>query len=122
MRQRRFALALAGVLALGACAESFDSTTLGVPVTMSAAPGEAPQGTPFKTNAHSLHALFGLLTLSHPSLQKSLARQLVGAQGIAQLRIKTRSRWGDLLVTLLTAGLFVPRTVTYEGVIIGRPQ
>jgi hypothetical protein len=119
---RRRGSALVLMLALSACAQTFDSTTLGVPVTMAAAPGEAPQGTPFKTRTHSLHAIFGLLTVGHPNLQKALARQLVGGQGIAQLRIKTTSRWSDVLVTVLTAGLLVPRTVTYEGVIVGRPQ
>jgi hypothetical protein len=118
----RRGVALLGALLLTACVQTFDSTTLGVPVTMAAAPGEAPQGTPFKTSSHSFHALFGVLTVGHANLQKSLARQLVGGQGVAQLRITTKSRWSDVLVTVLTAGLLVPRTVTYEGVIIGRPQ
>jgi hypothetical protein len=110
------------VLCLGVfgCVQTFDSTTLGVPVTMAAAPGEAPAGVPFKTRAHSVHGLFGLITFSQASLQKALARQLVGGQQVAQLKIKTKSRWTDVLFTVFTAGLLVPRTVTYEGVIIGR--
>jgi len=117
---RRCSLALLLLSAAAACTQSFDSTTLGVPVTMAAAPGEAVSGEPFKTRSHTVHALFGVVTLSQASLQKALARQLVGGNQVAQLKIKTTSRWSDVLFTLLTAGLLVPRTVTYEGVIIGR--
>ena len=113
-------LCLLLLLAGTACVQTFDSTTLGVPVTMGAAPGEAPEGAPFKTRTHSVHAMWGLLTVSQANLQKALARQLVGGQQVAQLKIKTKSRWSDVLLTVLTAGLLVPRTVTYEGVIIGR--
>ena len=116
----RRGLSLLVMLSLAACAQSFDSATLGVPVSMAAAPGEAVQGTPFTTSAHSVHALFGLVTLTQPSLQKALARQLLGGQQVAQLKIKTRSRWSDVLFTILTAGILVPKTVTYQGVIIGR--
>ena len=113
--------AIASLLLAGtACVQTFDTTTLGVPVTMAAPVGESADGTRFKTTAHSVHGFFGLVTISQPSLQKALARQLVGGQQIGQLKIKTRSRWSDLLITGLTLGLLAPRTVTYEGVIIGR--
>lgn len=117
---RRGALALALLLPVVGCTQTFDSTTLGVPVTMAGAPGDAVAGTPFKVNAHTVHVLFGLVPVSQANLQKALARQLVGGQGIAQLRIKTKSRWSDLLFTALTLGLMAPRTVTYEGIITGR--
>lgn len=107
---------------LSACTQTFDSTTLGVPVTMAAAPGDVPEGAAFKTSVHTIHGIFGLVTLSKPDLQKALARQLVGGQQIAQLRIKVHSRWSDVLFTVLTLGLLAPRTVTYQGVIIGRQQ
>jgi hypothetical protein len=120
VRQRVIALALLLGAGGSACTQTFDAATLGVPVTMAVAPGEAAQGTPFKTQAHTMHALFGLVTLSQASLQKALARQLVGGQQVAQLRIRIKSRWSDVLLTGLTLGLLAPRTVTYEGVIIGR--
>jgi hypothetical protein len=97
---------------------SFDSTKLGVPVTMGSAAGAPAQGTPFKTESHPVYGLWGLLSVSTPNLQKALNRQLVGAAGVADLRIKVRSRWSDVLLTVLTAGLVVPRTVTFEGVIV----
>lgn len=114
----RRGLALIVLLGVAACAQTFDATTLGVPVTMGAAAGEPVPGTPFRTSVHTVHAFFGLLPLSHPDLHKKLAHQLLGGEQIAELRIKTRSRWSDVLLTLLTAGLLVPKTVTYEGKII----
>lgn len=111
---------LAALLGGAGCTQSFDATSLGVPVSMGVAAGEQVQGTPFKTNVGTLHAFFGLVTLSKPNLRKALAGQLIGANEVAQLRIKSHSRWSDVLLTLLTAGLLVPRTVTYEGVIIDR--
>jgi hypothetical protein len=33
------------------------------------------------------------------------------------LKIKARSRWSDVLITALTAGLIVPRSVTFEGIV-----
>ena len=102
------------------CTQTFDTATLGVPVSMAAAPGDAGAGAPFKTRSHTVHGLFGLVTISQANLQKALARQLVGGQQVAQLRIKSKSRWSDILFTVLTAGLVIPRTVTFEGVILGR--
>jgi len=116
----RAVVALLLLGAAGGCVQTFDSTTLGVPVSLAGAPGAPVEGTPFRTSVHTLHGLFGLVALSQPSLQKALARQLVGGEQIAQLRIRTRSRWTDVLVTVLTVGLLAPRTVTFEGVIVGR--
>ena len=120
MRALFRALAPLSLLAAAACTQIFDATTLGVPVTMSAAPGDRPSGKPFKVTAHTVHGLFGLVTISQASLRKGLATQLVGADQVANLKIKTKSRWFDVVITGLTLGLVVPRTVTYEGIVIGR--
>lgn len=108
------------LLAATACTQVFDATTLGVPVTMAAAPGDVPPGKPFKMTAHTVHGLFGLVTISQANLRKGLSTQLVGADQVANLKIRTKSRWFDVIVTGLTLGLVVPRTVTFEGVVIGR--
>ncbi len=113
-------LALSALLGTG-CAESFSAARLGVPVTMASPAGQPAQGDAFRVNQTSLHAVFGIFTLSHASLEKALATQLVGGRGVADVRIRVRSRWSDLLITGLTLGLFVPRTVTFEGVITGTP-
>lgn len=112
------ALLLAG--SAGCVQQSFDATSLGVPATMAAAPGDLPEGKPFRTTAHTVHGLFGMVTISQANLKKGLAQQLVGGTGVAQLKITTKSRWLDVLVTGLTLGLVMPRTVIYEGVVIGR--
>ena len=109
------ALLLAG-LVIG-CAESFDATRHGVPVAMGRAVGDTAQGVPFSVKKSSLHAVWGLFTLSQASVEKALAGQLVGGKAVTDVRIKVKSRWTDLLVTALTAGLLIPRTVTIEGTV-----
>ena len=114
-------LALPTLIALGSlvgCAQTFDSTTLGVPVTMASPAGQAAAGSRFRVTSHAVYAFWGLAKLKDPSLRKALAAQLAGGSGVADLKIKVRSRWTDVLVTALTAGLIVPRAVTYEGVVL----
>ena len=110
-------LAFVLVLPLASCAESFDATTLGVPATLATPAGQPPAGDQFKVTQRSLYGFWGLATIKSPSLRKALAAQLAGGSGIAGLRIKARSRWSDVLITALTAGLIVPRSVTFEGVV-----
>ena len=64
--------------------------------------------------------LAGIVTASKPSLDEILESQVTGDARIANLRIDVRSKPADVLVTILTLGIVVPRTVTYEGVILGR--
>lgn len=116
--RRAAAALLVALVGLTGCVQTFDASKLGVPVTMASAAGAPAQGTPFTSNGHSVHFLFGLFTISAPNLQKALNRQLIGAGSVADLRIKVRSRWSDVLFTVLTGGLIVPRTVTYQGVIV----
>ena len=103
---------------LTGCASTFDSTTLGVPVTMATAAGQTPAGSPFRLTSRAVFAFWGLARIKEPSIRKALAAELAGASGIANVKIKVRSRWNDVLVTILTAGLLVPRAVTFEGVIL----
>ena len=97
---------------------TFDSTTLGVPVTLASPAGQPPEGSRFSVTSHAFYALWGLGRLKQPSLRKALAAQLAGGSGVADLKIKVRSRWSDILITALTAGLIVPRAVTFEGVVL----
>ncbi|NOT07476.1 MAG: hypothetical protein HOP28_04635 [Gemmatimonadales bacterium] len=113
-------LPLLALLASTACTQSFDATSLGVPATMAAGPGETVAGTPFTVRTHSVHGALGLFTISQANLRKALATQLVGGQQVANLKIRSKSRWFDVLVTGITLGMIVPRTVTFEGVVIGR--
>lgn len=121
MRRRLALLAIVMVFASG-CAQTFDATRLGVPATM-ASPLETPaDGDRFAVNATSLYAFWGVVPLSRADLEKALSAQLVGGKGVADLRITVRSRWSDLLFTVMSAGIFVPRTVTFEGVIVEGKQ
>lgn len=123
MRHSRALLPAAAVLCLtlGACAQTFDSTTLGVPVVMANAAATPPTGSPFSVTTHSVHGFWGLLTLKSPSVERVLAGQLLGGQGIENVRIKVRSSITDVIFTVLTAGLIAPRSVTVEGVVTPGP-
>lgn len=110
--------ALLLLLSAGGCAHTFDATTIGVPVTMAGPAGQQPEGTRFRVTSRALYAFWGLARIKEPSLRKALAAQLGGGSGVADLKIKVRSRWSDVLITALTAGLIVPRAVTYEGVVL----
>jgi hypothetical protein len=105
------------VAALFGCAETFDATSLGVPATLAVPAGQPVEGSRFSVTQRSVYGLWGLATIKSPSLRKALAAQLAGGSGIVGLRIKARSRWSDVLITALTAGLIVPRSVTFEGVV-----
>lgn len=113
---------LLAVLAFTAgCAERFDASRLGVPATLSEPAGQPVEGQSFQVTSRSVHLLWGLIPLSRSSLQRALATQAMDSPQIHSVKIHVRSRWSDLLVTVLTAGLVVPRAVTYEGVVAPRP-
>jgi hypothetical protein len=117
VRVRSGAIALALACLLVGCAETFDATTLGVPATLASPAGQPPAGDRFRVSSKAVFGFWGLAKLKQPSLRKALAAQLGGGSGLAGVKIRTRSRWSDVLFTVLTAGLIVPRTVTFEGVV-----
>ncbi len=116
LRRGVLLLALAGTLA--GCSVRYDASRLGVPVTMAQPAGSTPAGEAFRITQHATFALWGLVPVGKPSLQKVLASQLVGGKGVANLRIHERVRFFDGLVSVLTLGLVTPRSVTFEGVIV----
>jgi hypothetical protein len=107
-------------LALSGCALTLDATHLGVPVSLASSAQGPDSGTAFSVTKHSIYLLVGLLPVSQPNLEDVLAGQVGTGARIANLRVKVRSRWSDLLVTGLTLGLVVPRSVTFEGVVAGK--
>lgn len=112
---------LAGTSALGGCALTFDARTLGVNASVSSAPGSQPQGEEFKITRKAVFVLWGFAAATRPSLERALAGQVSGDAQVANLRIRVTSRLGDLVATALTLGLVVPRSVTYQGVIVRPP-
>jgi hypothetical protein len=115
----RYAALVLTLLSATACAQTFDATTLGVPVTMAAPPADQPVGEAFKVNQSAVYAFWGLATLTSPRLDKALATQLVGGKSVSNVKMRVRARWSDVLITALTLGVVVPRTVTFEGVVTG---
>jgi hypothetical protein len=80
--------------------------------------GQQPEGTEFTITKKAVFLLFGVLRGSSPSLEGVLAGQLLDAREVRNLQIKVRSRFADILVTILTAGLVVPRSVTFHGYVV----
>lgn len=117
---RRLLLPLLVILSVNGCALTLDATHLGVPATLASAAGAPAEGQAFSVTSHATYAFWGLAKISEPSLQKALAAQLVGGKQVADVRIKVRSKFSDLLITGLTLGLIVPRAVTIEGVVVDK--
>lgn len=113
-----YVLCLLAVLLAAGCATTIDATTLGVPATLASAAGQQPAGEPFKIGTHAVFGFWGLAHLKKPAVDKILASQLVGKNALANVRIRIRSSWSDVLITVLTGGLVVPRSVTIEGVAV----
>lgn len=114
---RRAAPVLLMLALLAGCAQTFDASGLGVPATLASPAGQPPEGERFSVSSKAVFGLWGVLPLKRVSLQKALAGQLGGGTGLADVRIRVRSRWTDVLVSVITAGLVVPRSVTFEGVV-----
>ena len=108
------------LLGLTGCALTFDARTLGANVTVAAPPGDAECMAEFRRSQKAVYLLWGLIPASRPSLERALAGQVTGTQSVANLRIRVRSRFSDLLFTGLTVGLVAPRSVTFEGCILGQ--
>jgi hypothetical protein len=107
-------------LTLSGCALTLDSSHLGVPVSLAGSAQRPDSGTPFRVTKHAVYMLLGLVQVAQPNLEDVLAGQVSTGSRIANLRVKVRSRWSDLLITGLTLGLVVPRSVTFEGVVVGQ--
>jgi hypothetical protein len=114
-------LLLAATLSLSSCAITFDARTLGANTSLAAEPGRAPTGEEFRITRKAVYLLWGMAAATRPSLERLLAGQVTGGQGVSNLRIRVNSGIGDVIATVLTLGLVVPRSVTYEGVIVAAP-
>ncbi len=120
MTSRRATLPLLVALAVATsgCVERFDATSLGVPATLATPAGQPLQGDPFTLTTKSVHMFWGAVPVSQSSLARALASQAIDAPIITGVKIRVSSRWSDLLISALTLGVVVPRTVTYEGVAV----
>ncbi len=119
MRRASWLVPILAILVAG-CVQNIDATRIGVPVTLASAAGTPmpPGGERFTVTGKAVYALWGVTEISSPALHHTLAGQLVGGKALVDVKIKVRSRWSDVLVTILTAGIIVPRTVTAEGIVV----
>ena len=115
----RVGLVLALTLGVGGCSMTLDATDVGVPVQLSTAAGEPAVGRDFEVTTRAIYGAWGLVPLRQPDIGSALAGQLVGGERIANVRVRVRSRWSDVLISAVTLGLVVPRAVTYEGTVVG---
>jgi hypothetical protein len=116
MRRGLLPAAACAMLVMG-CALQFNSRSLGVPVTMTAAAGQGVPGDTFTVTTHAVWLFWGLASGKQPSLLQTLAGQLGAGTGVNNLSIRARMRWSDVLVTALTLGIVSTRSVTYSGVV-----
>jgi len=79
----RAALPLLLAVSLAACAQTFDATSVGVPVTLASPAGQPASGSPFTVSSKAVFGLWGIVGLRQPSLRKALAAQLGGGGGVA---------------------------------------
>lgn len=112
---------LAAAQLLSACAINIDGTKAGVPVTLASSVEAPAQGTPFTVKTHAVYGLWGLATLREPSVANTLRSQLVGAKEVKDVRIQMKSGVTDVIVSVITLGLIVPRSVRVDGVVVGGP-
>jgi hypothetical protein len=117
---RRILLPALVLLFATGCSLTIDSTKLGVPATLASAAGTPPEGERFSVTSRAVYGLWGIIKFSEPKVQKQLAAQLVDGKAIADVKIRVRSKWSDVLITGLTLGLIVPRAVTVEGVVVDK--
>ncbi len=108
------------LLALPACALTFDARALGANVTLAQVPDSTQCAGQFRRSGKAVFFFWGLVPGSRPSLEHVLEGQVTGTQSVANLRIHVRSRFTDLLITGITGGLIVPRSVTFEGCVLGQ--
>lgn len=111
-------LLLSTVIVASGCAMTFDARTLGVRTSVAAPPDSAPQGEQFRVSRKAVFLLWGIAPAAMPSLERTLAGQATSDAQIANLRVTTKSSFWDVFFTVLTVGVVVPRSVTFEGVVI----
>jgi hypothetical protein len=116
------AAALLLALTAAGCAMTFDATSLGAPAVMASSVSQPAVGDTFNVTSRAVYLLWGLYPVTKLSLQNTLEGQLAGGRGVADLRIRVRRRWSDLLITVVTVGLVSPISVTFEGVVTPRPS
>lgn len=116
--RRTLAGLLLCIVIVNGCAQSIDATSLGVRATLAEPAAAPPTGTPFRISRRATYLFWGVLPVGQQRIDAALGSQLADSPGIADLRIETKAGFTDVLLTVLTAGIVVSRSVTYEGIIL----
>jgi len=84
---------------------------------MASAASRPAVGDTFNIRTSAVYLFWGLVPGKRPSLENTLESQLAGGRAVRDLRIHVGRRLSDLLVTVLTAGIVTPVSVTFEGIV-----
>ncbi len=98
----------------------FDTRSIGVPVTMTPPAAPTAAADTFNVTLRAVHIFWGLAPVKEPALQPALASQLGTGGAVANLSIRARKRWSDVVATVITLGFISTTSVTYQGVIVRR--
>jgi len=105
--------ALALVIIVTGCATLPLESNLGMPISMTDMKS-APAQT-FESQSKAIWLFWGLMELSLPTVDGVVGPVVAGHSGVQNLKITTETDVIDFIVTNLTSGIVVLRTVTIEG-------
>jgi hypothetical protein len=97
---------------------TFDATSLGVPASLASSAAQPAVGDTFNVRTKAVYLFWGLYASQEPSVLRVLEGQVAGGRAVQDLRVHVARRWSDILITVLTAGVVSPVTVSFRGVIV----
>ena len=104
---------LAFIIIFAGCATLPLDSNLDKPVDMT--DGKNAQVRTFVSNNKAVWIFWGLAPLSLPTVDGVVLPQVSGHAGVQNLKITTESGFVDHVVTILTQGILMMRTVRIEG-------
>lgn len=69
----------------------------------------------FEETLNSRHWLFGLIKGEQPDLQKAPIKFLREGEQVSEITITTKHTWKDVLISVVTVGVYCPMTVVVQG-------
>jgi hypothetical protein len=115
--------AMVVVLVVAIFTDGITRTAVEVPqaprIDRSVVPMHVPGATvPFREELTARHWVVGLIQGEQPDFGKHLRKYIRPGDRIARIGVMTRRTAVDLLLSLVTLGIYVPVTVTVEGEIV----
>ncbi len=100
-------------IVVAGCATLPMESNIDKPVNMTKVKDE--KASVFVSNQKALWLFWGAFPISLPTVDGVLAPQVSGHTGVQNLKVTTESGFLDLVVTALTQGILMMRTVTIQG-------